>query len=68
MPAQELLQANPPADASQIPDEILKFKVEIPKDVLSPTDLKSIQDFRRAADYIAAGKSYSLVHTYSAGS
>lgn len=56
MPAQELLQANPPADASQISDEILKFRVDIPKDVLSPTELKNIQDFRRAADYIAAGK------------
>ncbi|KAK7690629.1 hypothetical protein QCA50_005728 [Cerrena zonata] len=54
MPAQELLQPNPPADASLIPDEILKLRVDIPKDVLSATELKNIQDFRRAADYIAA--------------
>lgn len=56
MPAQELLVANPPADPSLLPDFIDKLRIEIDtKGALSPTELNAIQQFRRAADYIAAG-------------
>lgn len=56
MPAQELLVANPPADPSLLPDFVEKLKIELDnKAVLSPTELDAVQQFRRAADYIAAG-------------
>ncbi|KAI0783687.1 XFP N-terminal domain-containing protein [Abortiporus biennis] len=55
MPAQVLLQANPPADPSQLPDLISQLKVEIShKGFLSAEERDAIQHFRRAADYIAA--------------
>jgi xylulose-5-phosphate/fructose-6-phosphate phosphoketolase len=56
MPGQILLQANPPADPSQLPDSMLQFSVQLDtKNYLPTEELKSIQMFRRAADYIAAG-------------
>ncbi|KAF7424227.1 hypothetical protein PC9H_009533 [Pleurotus ostreatus] len=55
MPGQELFQPNPPADPSQLPDSILEYSVKLnTKDYLKPDELKNIQMFRRAADYIAA--------------
>ncbi|KAJ6466563.1 phosphoketolase [Mycena vitilis] len=55
MPAQILLQANPPADPSLLPDSVLQLGVQLDtKNYLTEDDLKSIEMFRRAADYIAA--------------
>ncbi|KAI0346138.1 D-xylulose 5-phosphate/D-fructose 6-phosphate phosphoketolase [Trametopsis cervina] len=55
MGGQELYTANPPPDASQLPDEILSLKKELnTQNVLSPEELHGIQQFRKAADYIAA--------------
>ncbi|KAK7032816.1 putative phosphoketolase [Favolaschia claudopus] len=55
MPAQILLQANPPADPSLLPDSILSLGVQLDtKDYLSKDELKAMKLFRRAADYIAA--------------
>ena len=62
MPAQELLVANPPADPSLLPDFIEKLKIEIDKNVLSPAELSAVQQFRRAADYIAAGQLPQVPH------
>lgn len=56
MPAQELDVANPPADASLLPDELLSLSVKLDLNgVLSPEELKAVQNFRRAANYIAGG-------------
>ncbi|KAJ6630943.1 XFP N-terminal domain-containing protein [Mycena sp. CBHHK59/15] len=55
MPGQILLQANPPADPSQLPESMLEFSVKLKtKDYLSKEELKAMKMFRRAADYIAA--------------
>ena len=57
MPGQEIAQANPPPDPSLLPDSLLEFGVHLNnKDVLSKHELTAIHMFRRAADYIAAGK------------
>jgi xylulose-5-phosphate/fructose-6-phosphate phosphoketolase len=56
MGGQTIYEANPPPDPSQLPEEILNFRVQLnTQNVLSPEELHSIQEFRRAADYIAAG-------------
>ncbi|KAJ7510452.1 phosphoketolase [Mycena galericulata] len=55
MPGQILLQANPPADPSLLPESLLDFNVKLDiKNYLSDEELKSLKMFRRAADYIAA--------------
>ncbi|KAF5367098.1 hypothetical protein D9758_003951 [Tetrapyrgos nigripes] len=47
---------NPPPDPSQLDDALLQWSVKLDtKNFLSPEELKSVQLFRRAADYIAAG-------------
>ncbi|KAK2463955.1 hypothetical protein APHAL10511_004006 [Amanita phalloides] len=46
---------NPPPDPSSLPDDLLGLAVSLDtKNYLSPDDLRSIQMFRRAANYIAA--------------
>jgi len=48
--------ANPPPDPSSLSDDVLQLSVTLDtKNYLSPGDLKSIQLFRRAANYISAG-------------
>ena len=58
MPGQLLFQPNPPPDPSQLPESILEYgvKLDITK-TLTPEELSAIKQFRRAADYIAAGPS-----------
>ena len=47
---------NPTPDPSLLPDSVLDCRVELnTKNVLSPEELHSVQCFRRAGDYIAAG-------------
>ena len=56
---------NPSPDPSQLPDTVLDCRVELNiKNVLSPDELYSVQCFRRAGDYIAAG-SYRLSPFFS---
>jgi len=56
---------NPSPDPSQLPDSILDCRVELnTKNVLSPDELYSVQCFRRAGDYIAAGP-YHLLPFFS---
>ena len=58
MPGQLLFQPNPPPDPSQLPDSLLDYSVKLDlSNVLSPQELAAIKQFRRAADYIAAGPS-----------
>ncbi|PBL03652.1 phosphoketolase [Armillaria gallica] len=55
MPGQVLFQPNPLPDPSQLPDAFLDFSVKLDTHNYLPSDeLKAIQKFRRAADYIAA--------------
>jgi xylulose-5-phosphate/fructose-6-phosphate phosphoketolase len=57
MPKQEIAEANPPPDASQLPEALLKLKVNLETtDALSDAQVDAIRKFRRAADYIAAGE------------
>jgi len=56
MSGQELFQPNPPPDPSQLEDAFVQLSVKLDtRNVLPPDELKSLQMFRRAADYIAAG-------------
>ncbi|KAG6856505.1 hypothetical protein H0H87_003698 [Tephrocybe sp. NHM501043] len=55
MPGQQIAQANPPPDPSQLPDDILKYGAHLDtKDYLSHDELKKIDLFTRSANYIAA--------------
>ena len=57
MPGQLLLQPNPPPDPSQLSDSLLQYGMKLDiKGSLSPEELSAVKQFRRAADYIAAGK------------
>jgi xylulose-5-phosphate/fructose-6-phosphate phosphoketolase len=56
MPKQEIAQPNPPPDASHLPDSLRELRVELDiADALTDDELRAVQKFRRAADYIAAG-------------
>lgn len=56
MPAQFIPQVNPPADPSLLPESVLDYGVVgNTENFLQPEELQSIQQFRKAADYIAAG-------------
>ncbi|KAG6804667.1 hypothetical protein H0H93_007404, partial [Arthromyces matolae] len=55
MPAQQLAVANPPPEPSHIPKEILAFDAQVnTKDYLSHDELKSLDLFTRAANYMSA--------------
>ncbi len=59
MPGQLLYQPNPPPDPSQLPDSILDYSIKLDlTNVLSKEELSALKQFRRAADYIAAGASF----------
>lgn len=47
--------ANPPPLASRIPEESLNLATHLDTPALDQTTAKSLLDFRRAANYIAAG-------------
>ena len=64
MPGQRLFQPNPPPDRSLLPESVLDFNVSLDtRNVLSQNELAAIRQFRKAADYIAAGASPSLYHS-----
>lgn len=57
MPGEILDRSNPQPLNSNVPDEVLNcLAVKLDKLDLSNNDLKSLQEFRRASNYIAAGK------------
>jgi xylulose-5-phosphate/fructose-6-phosphate phosphoketolase len=56
MPGEVIDRPNPQPLASQIPDNVLELSVKLEKVALSDADLKGLEEFRRASNYIAAGK------------
>jgi xylulose-5-phosphate/fructose-6-phosphate phosphoketolase len=58
MPGQIIAQPNPPPDPSRLSDSIREYAVKLNlSNVLTESELRAIQKFRRAANYIAAGMS-----------
>lgn len=56
MPGEEIDRANPQALASLIPDTVLDLSVKLQTVKLDDGDLEGLELFRRASNYIAAGK------------
>jgi len=57
MPAEILDRSNPQPLPSNVPDKILDIlSVKLDKLKISDNDLKALQEFRRASNYIAAGR------------
>jgi xylulose-5-phosphate/fructose-6-phosphate phosphoketolase len=58
MPGQIIAQPNPPPDPSHLPDSVREYAVQLKtSNVLTEPELRAVQKFRRAANYIAAGTS-----------
>jgi xylulose-5-phosphate/fructose-6-phosphate phosphoketolase len=55
MPGEVIDRPNPQPLASHIPDSVLELSVKLEKVALSDADLKGLEEFRRASNYIAAG-------------
>lgn len=56
MPGEVLDRPDPKALPSHIPDSVLSLAVKLEKLQISESDLKGLEEFRRASNYIAAGK------------
>lgn len=57
MPEQQLQQANPPPEPSQLPSSLAELAIRIDykgKNALSPSELHAIQLYRRCGNYLAA--------------
>ncbi|KAG2157887.1 XFP N-terminal domain-containing protein [Suillus bovinus] len=55
MPGQIITRPNPPPTPSRLPDSMNEYAVKLKsKNPLTPSELRAIQKFRRAANYIAA--------------
>ncbi|TVY48263.1 putative phosphoketolase [Lachnellula occidentalis] len=61
MPGEVIDRPNPKALASHIPDEVLNLSVQLQKMNLSDEDLRGLEEFRRASNYIAAGNDNALL-------
>ena len=57
MPAEVLDRPNPQPLPSLIPEDVLSLAIKLEKAKLDETTYNGLQQFRRAADYIAAGMS-----------
>lgn len=57
MPAEIIDRPNPQPLASHISDDVLSLSVKLEKLDISAADLAGLDEFRRASNYIAAGKS-----------
>ncbi len=57
MPGEVINQPNPEPAPSRIPDQVLSLRANIEKKDLPEDARTSLKEFRRAACYIAAGKS-----------
>jgi len=55
MPGEVIDRPNPKALPSQLPDNVLELAVQLEKLALSDAELKGLEEFRRASNYIAAG-------------
>ncbi len=55
MPGEIIDRPNPQPLASHVPDSVLSLSVELEKTPLNDADLKGLEEFRRASNYIAAG-------------
>lgn len=55
MPGEIIDRPNPKALKSLIPEDVLGLSVQLEKIQLSDADLKGLEEFRRASNYIAAG-------------
>ena len=61
MPGETVATPNPPPGPSHLPDALAKLEVKLSLDnVLSEEDKKSLELFRRAANYIAVCPSPAL--------
>lgn len=57
MPGEVIDRPNPQPLPSHIEDHVLSLAVKLEKAKLDPSIAKGLQEFRRAANYIAAGMS-----------
>jgi len=60
MPGEVIDRPNPQPLASHIPDDVLELGVKLEMVKLSNADLQGLEEFRRASNYIAAGKRLPL--------
>ena len=56
MPGEEIDRPNPQPLPSQLDDHVLKLAVKLDKEKLDEGTYTGLQEFRRAANYIAAGE------------
>lgn len=56
MPGEEIDRPNPQPLPSQIDDHVLQLAVKLDKEKLDESTYTGLQEFRRAANYIAAGE------------
>jgi xylulose-5-phosphate/fructose-6-phosphate phosphoketolase len=56
MPGEVIDRPNPQASPSNIPDAVNELAVKLEKIDISENDLRGLEEFRRASNYIAAGK------------
>lgn len=56
MPGEEIDRPNPQPLPSQIDDHVLQLAVKLDKTKLNEPTYTGLQEFRRAANYIAAGE------------
>ena len=56
MPGEVIDRPNPKALPSLIPDNVMDLAVKLDYIKLNDSDLKGLEEFRRASNYIAAGK------------
>jgi xylulose-5-phosphate/fructose-6-phosphate phosphoketolase len=59
MPGEVIDRPNPPPLASHISSEIMGLAVQLEKIKLNDADLRGLDEFKRAANYIAAGECLS---------
>jgi hypothetical protein len=57
MPGEVIDRPNPKALPSHIPENVLELAVQLEKLDISEADLTGLEEFRRASNYIAVGKS-----------
>jgi xylulose-5-phosphate/fructose-6-phosphate phosphoketolase len=55
MPGEEIDRPNPQPLASHIPDSVNELAVKLEKIKIPDNELRALEDFRRASNYIAAG-------------
>jgi hypothetical protein len=56
MPGEVIDRPNPEPLASHVPDSVLELSVKLERLHINENDIQALQDFRRASNYIAAGK------------